>query len=73
MTDTPKGIVFALGGTLIGLPASFCFLAIALYGGGSLRFWLLGIGSLMVGLWGLSQVFFGGRGKPGRIYKDTPE
>jgi len=65
-------MVLSLAGTLIGLPAAFVFLAIALYGTGTLREWLLGGAFLAFGLWGLWQLMFGARGRPGRIYRDKP-
>lgn len=66
-----SGLLLGLGGTFIGMPAAFVFLAIAVYGKGGLQFWILGILSLLFGLCGLWQFFFGGRGRPGRLYRDS--
>jgi len=67
------GMIVSIGGTFIGMPAAFCFLAIAWYGGGGLRFWFLGLASLIFGLWGLWQLFFGSRVRPGQFYRDKPK
>ena len=64
------GMVLAIAGTMVGLPASFCFLAAALYADAGLRFWMLGLGSFAFGLWGLWQLIFGARSRPGRLYRD---
>ena len=64
------GMVLAIAGTLIGLPASFVFLSIALYSSGGLRFWMLGLGSMLFGLWGTWQLIFGARSRPGKLYRD---
>lgn len=54
-------MLLSLGGTFIGIPAAFVFLAIAGYGTGGPRFWVLGALSLLFGLWSL-WAFFGGSG-----------
>lgn len=75
-TETPYqrcgifGMVFSIAGVFAGMPAAFTFLAMALYGTGALRDWLLGFLFLAFGLWGLWQMMFGARSRPGRIYKD---
>ena len=57
------GLILALSGTFIGMPAAFVFLAIGIYGKGSLLIWILGVLSLLFGLCGLGQFFFGVRSR----------
>lgn len=63
-------MVVAIAGVFAGMPAAFTFLAMAMYGTGALRDWILGLLFLAWGLWGLWQIVFGARGRPGRLYRD---
>jgi hypothetical protein len=64
------GMVLAIAGVFAGMPAAFTFLAVAIYGKASWTMWALGLGCLAFGLWGLWQIIFGARGRPGRLYRD---
>lgn len=64
------GMVLSVAGAFIGIPGAFVFLAMAMYGTGALRDWIFGLLLLAFGLWGLWQVVFGARGRPGRLYRD---
>jgi len=67
------GIVLALCGAFIGMPGAFVFLAIRWYGRGGPLELILGILFLAFGLWGMWQLIFGARSRPGRIYRDRPD
>src|SRR5437870_1605911 len=63
-----SGILLPLVGTVIGMPAAFLFLTAAQHVGGITN-WILGFGSLLLGLIGMWHLFFGYRTKAGRLFR----